>query len=98
MQYNPRYISLCGLLYVFIDRCISLPLFLLFTDESAVGSCTQSRLHTRNITADIFYVSVKHPVDEVESQLYAFLNLVSGSFIAAAATHCKATRGPFHVR
>lgn len=53
MQYIPRYISLCDLLYVFIDRFISLPLFLLFTDENAVGSWTQSHLHTRNTTADI---------------------------------------------
>lgn len=53
MQYIPRYISLCDLLYVFIDRFISLPLFLLFMDENTVGSWTQSHLHRRNTTADI---------------------------------------------
>lgn len=66
--------------YMCLNIDLSLPLFYLFTYEN----------RTR-FTHTVF----KHPVDQVESQLCALLNLVIGSYIAAAAMHCKATWGPF---
>lgn len=53
---------------------------------------------TRVTKLPVFYVFLKHPVDTVESQRCAFLNLEMGSFIAAAASHCKVTGGPFRIR
>lgn len=74
--------------------CVQIEIYLTFFSPQ-MKTYAHNHTFTRVTEPQIFYVFAKHPV---ECRRYAFLNLVIGSFIAAAATHCKVTGGPFHIR